>query len=77
MYIDEHRGWADTRVYAGETLRPGHVIEGPAIVEEQTTTVYIGCDDRLAVDGYGNFRIELESARHRQSCTRTERTRNP
>lgn len=40
-------------VYDRYRLRPGHVVEGPALVEERETTVLVGPGARLEVDRYG------------------------
>jgi N-methylhydantoinase A len=45
--------WLEVPVYALDTLKPGHAIEGPAIVEAETTTVVIGVLDRLTVNELG------------------------
>ncbi|MCC6469393.1 MAG: hydantoinase/oxoprolinase family protein [Alphaproteobacteria bacterium] len=58
-WIDETSGWQDTAIYDGGGLAPGHRIEGPAIVNEQTTTLLVGRDDVLVVDKSGNYSIEL------------------
>ncbi len=52
-------GWLDTPVYRGLDLGPGETLAGPAIIEEVTTTVLVGPDDRLSVDDGGNFVIDL------------------
>jgi N-methylhydantoinase A len=59
MYVDESHGWVDAGVYAGSQLRAGHMIDGPAIIEEQTTTICIAPLDRAEVDDYGNYRVRL------------------
>jgi N-methylhydantoinase A len=59
VWIDARAGWRDTPVYEGHALRAGHRVAGPAIVDEQTTTLLIGADDRLLVDASGNYRIEI------------------
>jgi N-methylhydantoinase A len=59
VWVDARRGWADVPVYRGDTLAPGHGFAGPAIIEEQTTTVLVGADDRCMVDDAGNFVIDL------------------
>ncbi len=57
------RGTAEERievpVYRGPDLRPGHVIPGPALVEEATTTVWVGPEDRLEVLPNLDFVIAL------------------
>jgi N-methylhydantoinase A len=57
--VDARRGWAEVPIYRGNQLAPGHGFTGPAIVEEQTTTVLIGAGDALTVDAAGNFVIDL------------------
>jgi N-methylhydantoinase A len=39
-------------------------MEGPAIVEAETTTVIINADDRLTVNALGWLDIRLSSARN-------------
>ena len=52
-------GWCPTPVYDGETLRSGHQIVGPALVEELTTTIVARPGDRLWVDASGDLFIDL------------------
>lgn len=59
VWVDAARGWAEVPVYGGADLAPGHRLHGPAIVDEQTTTVLVGPADVLRVDAAGNFVIEL------------------
>jgi N-methylhydantoinase A len=40
-YFPEAGGYRPTPVYAGEELRTGQRVEGPAIVEEETTTIVV------------------------------------
>jgi N-methylhydantoinase A/oxoprolinase/acetone carboxylase beta subunit len=40
-------------------LQPGHQFEGPAIITQPDTTVFLGPGDRLAVDTYRNLMIEV------------------
>ncbi|WP_255468432.1 hydantoinase/oxoprolinase family protein [Reyranella sp. CPCC 100927] len=58
-YVDEPHGWMTVNVYRGADLRPGHRLSGPLIVEEATTTVFVGARDVLGVDTAGNFDIAL------------------
>ncbi|MDE3077238.1 MAG: hypothetical protein KGJ86_17610, partial [Chloroflexota bacterium] len=44
-----------TPVYEGEKLLNGNVIEGPAIIEERTTTVVIPDGFRCEVDPSRNY----------------------
>ena len=52
-------GWRDVQVFALDDLKPGHAIEGPAIVEAETTTVVIHDGDRLTVNRLGWLDIQL------------------
>jgi N-methylhydantoinase A len=60
VWHDRATGWLDTAVVGGPDLRPGAVVDGPAVVEERTTTILVGPRDRLTVDATGNYRIDLE-----------------
>ena len=51
--------WRDVAVFALDDLRPGHTIEGPAIVEAETTTVVIHDGDRLMVNRLGWLDVKL------------------
>jgi N-methylhydantoinase A len=61
VFLDRQRGWDTIPVYRGNALHPGHVVQGPLIVEEDTTTLFVGPVDTLRVDSAGNFSIELAS----------------
>jgi N-methylhydantoinase A len=52
-------GWRDIPVYAFEQLQPGHALEGPAIIEAETTTVLIDTGDRVSVNALGWLDIAL------------------
>jgi N-methylhydantoinase A len=60
VFIDPARGRVDIAIFQGADLRPGHRLAGPLIIEEQTTTVYVGPNDMLEVDDSDNFVIHLE-----------------
>lgn len=59
VYLDARRGRAATAIYRGADLMPGHRVAGPLLIEEQTTTVFVGPDDVLEVDDANNFVIHL------------------
>ena len=42
-----------------EALAPGHTLEGPAIVEAETTTVVLNAGDRASVNELGWLDIRL------------------
>jgi N-methylhydantoinase A len=49
-------------IYTRDDLRTGDAIQGPAIVEEATTTIVFHGDQRASVDTYGHLFIEREDA---------------
>ncbi len=49
-----------TPVFHGPTLRPGHRLVGPAIVEEPFTTIVLQPGDRARIDSLGNYHIEIK-----------------
>jgi N-methylhydantoinase A len=49
----------DTAVYDGAALRPGNAVAGPAVVETPDTTVVVHPGQKLQVDRFANFEIEL------------------
>jgi N-methylhydantoinase A len=49
----------DIPVYAFDKLQPGHSLEGPAIIEAETTTVLVDTGDRVSVNALGWLDITL------------------
>jgi len=56
----ESTGWTKTPIYRRELLRPGHVVEGPAIVEDYDSTVVINPGWICKVDKYLNLLMEKQ-----------------
>ena len=52
-------GWREVPVYALEALQPGHSLNGPAIIEAETTTVLVDTGDRVSVNALGWLDITL------------------
>ncbi|GMA60954.1 hydantoinase/oxoprolinase family protein [Alicyclobacillus fastidiosus] len=57
VYFEED-GWLDTTVFDRERLGAGFSIEGPAIVEEPSTSTLVYPGQKLTVDKYGNLIID-------------------
>lgn len=60
--LGSRRAWfegdvVDTPVFRGPRLGPGHVVEGPAIVEEPFTTIVLQPRQHATVDDFGNYVI--------------------
>jgi N-methylhydantoinase A len=62
VYLGRADGWGMADIYHGRELLPGHSCRGPLIVEEETTTLFIGPHDEMEVDPSDNFAIILSSA---------------
>jgi N-methylhydantoinase A len=54
--------WCEVPVYALDDLEPGQGLEGPAIVEAETTTVVINTGDSLTVNALGWLDIRVARA---------------
>ena len=57
VYVDEEWKVRDMPIYSGRDLKPGHRVAGPLVVEEETTTVFVGRHDWLDIDAAGNYLI--------------------
>src|SRR5580704_8401542 len=54
--------WLDVPVYALDDLKPGQSLQGPGIIEAETTTVVINAGDRLEVNRFGWLDIRVAKA---------------
>jgi len=59
VWIDPAHGWRDVPVYDGTDLRPGCKLAGPLLIEERTTTAFIGPRDLLEVDSRDDFLVHI------------------
>lgn len=55
----EEEGWLSVNVYDRSKLSPGLTVQGPAIVEEATSSTILYPDQSLIVDDFGNLIITL------------------
>ncbi len=55
--------WREVDVYALDDLKPGQTLQGPAIIEAETTTVVINEGDALAVNSLGWLDIRVGAVR--------------
>ena len=44
-----------TKIFDGAMLHPGHVIEGPAIIDEWGTIIVVYDEQEAMVDRFGNY----------------------
>lgn len=61
VYFGEERH--ATRVYDRSRLAAGFRVDGPAIIEEPSTTTVVHPGQRVTVDGAGNLMISIQEAR--------------
>ena len=59
-YFRELGGMTETPVYRGDKLMSGSGIEGPAIIQEPTSTLVVFPNCRASVSRWGNYLIELK-----------------
>ena len=55
VYFPQASGYVDCPIYDREQLSPEAILNGPAIVEEWTSTTVVPPGWRLTVDGFGNL----------------------
>jgi N-methylhydantoinase A len=54
-YFEESAGYTETKIYDGDKMLAGNLLEGPCVVEERMTNVVIPPGYRMQVDEYGNY----------------------
>jgi N-methylhydantoinase A len=57
VWLDDQVGTQPVPVYDGGALKPGHRLDGPAVIDEATTTILVGPADRVTVTAAGNYHI--------------------
>ncbi|MBT9291555.1 hydantoinase/oxoprolinase family protein [Prosthecodimorpha staleyi] len=50
-----------TPIYHRDRLTAGHVVDGPALIQEYASTTVVAPGDRVTVDALGNLQIEVET----------------
>jgi N-methylhydantoinase A len=55
VYIPERDAFAAVAVYDGHRMHCGHRVEGPALVEQQTTAIFVSESYDCVVDALGSF----------------------
>ena len=58
VYFRQRGGHVPTAIYRWEDLKPGHLLEGPAVVEAVTTSTVVHPGQRARVDGLQNVLLE-------------------
>jgi N-methylhydantoinase A len=60
VYFEKKFGFVPTTIYDGDNMVAGNIVEGPAIVEQKTTTVVVPPMARLEVTEYGDYLVKLK-----------------
>ena len=60
VYVPERQAFETVPVYDGEALKFGNRIEGPAMIEEVTTSIFVSAAFDMVCDRFGSFAIYLK-----------------
>jgi N-methylhydantoinase A len=60
VFFEEKFGFVPTTIFDGDHMVAGNIVEGPAIIEQRTTTVVVPPDARLEVTEYGDYLMKLK-----------------
>jgi N-methylhydantoinase A len=55
VYLKEYSDFSEVDVYNGERLKNGHVVKGPAIIEEIATTLLVPPGYKFEIDKFGSY----------------------
>lgn len=59
VYFEENEGFVSTAIYDGDRMAAGSVVNGPAVIEESTTTIVVPPEARLEVTDYRDYMLTL------------------
>jgi N-methylhydantoinase A len=59
VYVPENGGFEEVNIYDGEKLKHGNVLNGVALIETEGSTLGLWKNERLVVNKYGDFEIEI------------------
>ena len=57
VFVHERGGLIDLPIYAGDELGANATITGPAVIEEETTTIFLMPDMVARTDSHGNYTV--------------------
>ena len=57
VYIPESNSFREVPVYNGHKLRFGNRVDGPAMIEQETTAIFVSASYDCIVDAYGSFAL--------------------
>jgi N-methylhydantoinase A len=53
-------GWTEAAIFAFDDLVPAATVAGPAVIERESTTIWLPPQARATLDVYGNLALDLE-----------------
>ncbi len=62
VWVDKATGFAELPVYDGALLAPGQEFAGPAIIDEATTTIFVGKGDAVRITDASNYHVRIASS---------------
>lgn len=60
LYFQEYNGWKDVPVYDRNKMFTGHVVSGPAVIEERITTIIVHPNWNARIDEFANVVMEVK-----------------
>ena len=60
VYIPETNSFAGVPVYDGHALKHGNLVVGPAMIEQETTAIFVSRDYDCVCDKFGSFALYLK-----------------
>jgi len=57
VYVPESRSFAEVPIYDGHRMRFGNRIDGPAMIEQATTAIFVSASYDCVVDALGSFAV--------------------
>ncbi|MER9477508.1 hydantoinase/oxoprolinase family protein [Mesorhizobium sp. M0520] len=59
VWVDPQVGLTEIPIYDGTGLAPGQELAGPAVIEEATTTVFVGAGETAKITEAGNYLLRI------------------
>ena len=59
VFFETAKGFQDTPIYDGSLIRPGHLISGPAVIEEPDTTIVVYPGQEAMADQHQTYVVEI------------------
>ncbi|MFZ5511082.1 MAG: hydantoinase/oxoprolinase family protein, partial [Pseudomonadota bacterium] len=73
VYIPENQAFKEVPVYDGHKMGFGNRVDGPAMIEQETTAIFVSASYDCVVDAYGSFALFAKGREDLvQSCMNKE-----